>query len=164
MGIKNENSGSLHMRSRFYFQPCCWQTVWIWALHLYTLHFPLHKIVDAFANLSLSRTQHTLVCYYKCLLLSLVSHWWPVCGLHSWVQSGCRGLTVPCTSVCARQCLLGSVCWVMPACTPWGSLCTAVCSCHIISGGDCIFCHIPLHAQRYIFTLWMWITVSGMNI
>lgn len=47
---------------------------------------------------------------HKCLLLSLVSHWWPVCSLHSWVQSDCMGSVVPCISVCARLCLLGNAC------------------------------------------------------
>lgn len=35
------------------------------------------------------------------------------------------------------------------------NLCTAVCSCHIISGGDHILCHIPLHAQQYICIVWV---------
>lgn len=64
-----------------------------------------------------------------------------------------------CWAVPAGRCLLGDACL-----HPWGNLCTAVCSCHIIAGGNCIFCHIPLHAQWYIFTLWMWMTINGMNI
>lgn len=54
-----------------------------------------------------------------------------------------------CQAVHARRCLP-----IPPQC----SLRTAVCSCHIISGGGCIFCHIPLHAQQYMCTLWVWMT------
>lgn len=54
-----------------------------------------------------------------------------------------------CQAVPARQCL--------PALLQC-SLRTAVCSCHIISGGDCIFCHIPVHAQQYICRRWVWMT------
>lgn len=54
-----------------------------------------------------------------------------------------------CQAVHARRCLP-----IPPQC----SLQTAVCSCHIISGGGCIFCHIPLHAQQHICTLWVGMT------
>lgn len=52
-------------------------------------------------------------------------------------------------AVHARRCLP-----IPPQC----SLQTAVCSCHIISGGGCIFCHIPLHAQQHICPLWVGMT------
>lgn len=118
----NGNSGSLHMRSSFYSQLCCWQTVWIWALHLSTFCFPLHKTASVFANLSLSRTQHTSARY---------CHW-----CHS--DGPCAVCTAEYSQAVwgpwfpALVFVPGSACWAVPAgqCLPAppGAACAQLCA------------------------------------
>lgn len=61
--------------------------------------------MDIFANLSLSRMQHTRACYCR---------WCHTDGPCAVCTAEYRPV-VPCIIVCARQCLLGSACWAMPA-------------------------------------------------
>lgn len=133
--------------------------MWIWALHLSTLCFPLHKTVDddclqkpfcspwvkCSARVFVVVTGVTLMACVHFAQLRTVSLY----GVHGALHQ-CL-----CQAVPTRQCLPA-----LPQCI----LHTSVCSCHVISGGDWIFCHIPLNAQWYVCTFWVWITVSGMYI
>lgn len=130
--------------------------MWIWALHVLGFAFSCMQfwMMAVFANLSAVpeqnavHQQHTSVCY---------CHWYHIDGLRAvctaeYVQAGWGVWSPASVSVPARQCLPA-----LPQC----SLHTAVCSCHIISGGDCIFCHIPLHTQQYRCTHRVWWPQEG---